>query len=69
LSRADLIQWLQHQVQASSDIPAAQRQELRTALERMRDMEPGDTKTFSTWKLLREAAPKVWAMSERSPRE
>jgi hypothetical protein len=31
----------------------------------MRDMEPGDTKTFSTWKLLREAAPKVWAMSER----
>ena len=64
LSRLELIQWLQHQVQASFDVPASTRRELRTILEKLRDMDAGDTKTVAGWKKLRDAAPKVWEMSK-----
>jgi hypothetical protein len=60
LSRSDLVQWLQHQVQASFDVPASTRLELRATLDRLRGMDAGDTKTTAGWKQLRDAAPKVW---------
>lgn len=60
LSRADLVQWVQHQVQASSELPASTRVELQGVLERLRDMDPNDTKSVSAWKRVRELAPKVW---------
>ena len=64
LSRSDLLQWLQHQVQGAFDVPAPTRLELRAMLERLRDMEAGDTKTAAAWKRLRDAAPKVWKASQ-----
>jgi hypothetical protein len=63
-SRSDLVQWLQHQVRASFDVPASTRLELRATLDRLRDMDAGDTKTTAGWKQLRDAAPKVWNASK-----
>jgi hypothetical protein len=64
LARSDLIQWLQHRVQASSDVPASTRQELHAMLDRLRDMDAADTRTIPGWQRLRDAAPKVWEASK-----
>ena len=59
LSRRKLIQWLKAQVQASA-LEAAQQLELREVLDRISEMNPGDTKTVAGWERLRELAPTVW---------
>ncbi len=58
------MQWIQHQIQAATDIPDPTRLELRTMLERLRGMDPDDTTTIPAWQRVREAAPKVWKVAE-----
>src|SRR5580704_19722256 len=43
LPRARLVEWVQHQLQAAKDLPAAARLELRDMLDRLKGMDPDDT--------------------------
>jgi len=63
LSRRELVQWLKAQVQAS-DVEAAERLELQGVLDRLADMDPGDTRAIAGWQKLRDGAPKVWAKAK-----
>jgi hypothetical protein len=65
LSRADLVQWLKHQVQSSSDLPSATRLELREVLEQLQEKDADDARAASAWKRVRELAPKAWAATEK----
>ena len=60
LTRADLMAWVRHQVQASEDITSAARVELMAVLDRLQDMDPSDDKAVPVWKRLHELAPAVY---------
>lgn len=60
LTRADLMQWVGHQVQESPDLTSAARVELVAVLDRLKDMDPSDEKAIPAWKRLHELAPKVY---------
>ena len=65
LSRADLMKWLQHQVQASHELEPTTRLELREVLEKLQTRDANDTRTASAWKKVRDTAPKVWAATKQ----
>jgi len=54
------MEWVKHELQASVDITDPLRLELVTVLDRLKRMDPGDTRTVEVWKRMRDAAPKVW---------
>jgi inorganic pyrophosphatase len=58
--RAQLIQWIQHQIQAAQDIPGAMRIELLAVVEHLQSMGPNDTTAIAGWEQIKKAAPKVW---------
>jgi hypothetical protein len=64
LSRADLLDWLRHQVQTEADITSDTRLELRAALEKLKAMKADDEKSAGAWKRLIEVAPRVWNASK-----
>jgi len=38
--------------------------ELREALDRINDMDPGDTRTIAAWQKLKDVAPKLWEIAK-----
>jgi hypothetical protein len=60
LSRDTLMDWLTHQVQADESVSDVNRVELRAILERLKAMDPEDTKAVSAWQRFQVLAPKVW---------
>ena len=60
VTRPQLLEWLRSNVKASPEIPAAKRLELLEALTKLEAKESDDTRTAETWKMIRDAAPKMW---------
>jgi len=60
LTRTQLIEWLKTNIKALPDIPALERLELLEVLSKLEGMDANDTRTATSWKRVRDAAPKLW---------
>jgi len=60
LDRPKLVEWMQSQIKASSELSPPERLELLTVLDKLKAMEANDDRAVSGWKRVRDGAPKVW---------
>jgi hypothetical protein len=62
-SRKVRIAWMKGRLHQQG-LDEATELELREALDRLIDMEPGDTRTVAAWQKLKEVAPKLWEVAK-----
>ena len=64
VSREERIGWLKDRLDDDQSLDPAERQNLRTILDELVEMEPDNSSALVGWDYLRKAAPGVWAMGQ-----
>jgi hypothetical protein len=63
VSRKKRIAWIKGRLHQHG-LDQATELELRDALDRLTNMEPGDTRTIAAWQKLKEVAPRLWDIAK-----
>jgi hypothetical protein len=64
VSREERIGWLKDRLDDDQSLDPAERQKLRTMLDKLVEMEPDNRSALVGWDYLRNAAPRVWTMGQ-----
>src|SRR5262245_37605804 len=63
VSREQRLMWIKGRLH-DQGLDEATQLELREAFDRMREMDPGDTRTLAAWQKLKNAAPRLWDIAK-----
>ena len=63
VSREKRLGWIKGRLHQQG-LDEATELELREALDRINDMDPGDTRTIAAWQKLKDVAPKLWEIAK-----
>ena len=63
VSRKKRLAWIKGRLHEQG-LDEATQLELREALDRLKDMDPGDSRTIAAWQKMKDAAPKLWELAK-----